>query len=76
MSTRYSSEELITKLTAHIEEFARETDVARVSETILAYLDMCARFHRYSPQNVWLILMACHLATHVAGYKRWQSIGR
>ena len=76
MSTRHSSQELSTKLTAHIEEFARETDVARVSETILAYLDMCARFHRYSPQNVWLILIACPDATFVAGYKRWQEMGR
>lgn len=41
-----------------------------------AYLDMCARFHKYSMQNLWLILMACPHAKYVAGYKRWREMGR
>jgi hypothetical protein len=76
MSTRYISQELSTKLTAHIEELAKATDAARVSKAMLAYLDMCARFHTYSPQNLWLILLVKPDAIHVAGYKRWQSMGR
>ena len=63
MSMRYSSQELSTQLTAHIEELAQVTDTAYVSEAMLAYLEMCARFYRYSSQNLWLILRAC---PHVA----------
>ena len=65
-----------TKLTAHIEELAQATDAARVSEAMLIYLDICAKFHKYSSQNLWLILMVCPHATHVAGYKRWKEMGR
>ena len=76
MSTRYSSQELSIKLTEHIEELAKATDAARMSETMLVYLEMCSRFHRYNPQNVLLIMIACPDATFVAGYKRWQEMGR
>ena len=38
MSTRYTSQRLSTKLTAHIEELAWATDVARVSEAMVAGL--------------------------------------
>jgi antirestriction protein ArdC len=40
------------------------------------YLDVQARFHRYSPSNVWLIASQCPTATHVAGYRAWQALGR
>jgi hypothetical protein len=59
MSRRYSSKELATKLTAHIEELAEVTDAARMSEALLAYLYMCAKFDHFSCQNVWLILIDC-----------------
>jgi hypothetical protein len=73
---RISSSDLKTRITEHIQELAEATDVARVSEEMLQYLDMCARFHRYSPQNVWLILMACPHATMVAGFKKWLGMER
>jgi hypothetical protein len=73
---RISSSDLKTRITEHIQELAEATDAARVSEEMQQYLDMCARFHRYSPQNVWLILMTRRDATHVAGFKKWQSMGR
>ena len=76
MNTGNSSQELSTKLTAHIAELAQTTDAARMSDAMLAYLEMCARFHSYSPQNLWLILMVRPAAKHVAGYKRWRSMGR
>lgn len=76
MSTRNSSQELSTKLTAHIAELAQATDAARMSEEMMAYLEMCSRFHRYSVQNLWLILMAHPDATHVAGYTRWHAMKR
>ena len=74
--TRISSSNLKARITERIQELADATDAARVSEEIMQYLDMCASFHRYSPQNVWLILMACPHSTVVAGFKKWQSMGR
>jgi len=71
-----SSSDLKAKITERIQELAQATDAARVSEEMLRYLDMCSRFHQYSPCNVWLILMTQPSASHVAGFKKWQSMGR
>ncbi len=46
------------------------------SDTFRAYLDAQARFHRYSPNNVALILTQCPDATQIAGYRTWQALGR
>ena len=73
---RYSAQELSEKITDHIHELAKATDDARMSEAMLDYLDMCAKFHKYSPNNVWLILMAKPDATMVAGFHMWKSMGR
>ncbi len=40
------------------------------------FLAVAARFHRYSPTNVLLILLQAPHASRVAGYRRWQSLGR
>ena len=40
------------------------------------YLAMLGRFHRYSLANVLLIAMQFPRATHVAGYRAWQGLGR
>ena len=53
---RFTSQDLSERLTAHIHELAAETDAARMEVTMIAYLTMCARFHRYSPQNIFLTL--------------------
>lgn len=71
-----SSMDLKTRITERIQELAQATDVARVSEQMLCYLDMCARFHQYSPCNVWLILMANPNATNIAGFIKWKSFNR
>ena len=71
-----SSSDLKAKITEHIQELAQATDVARVSEEMLRYLDTCARFYQYSPFNVWLILLAKPDASFVAGFKKWQTMGR
>ena len=73
---RFSANDLTASITKHIQELAEATDAARVSTEMLRYLDMCARFHQYSPCNVWLILMAKPDATHVAGFKKWQTMER
>ena len=76
MNTQNTSADLKAKITEHIQELAEATDTARVSEEMLHYLDVCSRFHRYSLCNVWLILMSQPNASYVAGFKRWQSMGR
>jgi len=73
---RFTSQELSAKLTEHITELAEETDAARLSEAMLEYLDLCSKFHDYSPSNVWLIMLSCPQATHVAGFRKWKSMGR
>jgi len=73
---RFTSKDLSTRITKHIQELAQATDAARISEEMLHYLDMCARFHKYSPQNVWLIIMSKPNAFRVAGFHRWRSMGR
>jgi len=46
------------------------------SARLKAYLATMARFHRYSLGNVLLIGMQCPQATHVAGFRAWQRMGR
>ena len=46
------------------------------SETLTRYLAVMGRFHRYSFGNVMLILMQRENATHVAGFHKWQELGR
>jgi len=40
------------------------------------WLDLQAKFHRYSFANCMMIAMQCRDATQVAGYRRWQELGR
>ncbi len=46
------------------------------SARLTAYLSAMARFHRYSLGNVLLIGMQCPQASHVAGFRAWQRLGR
>ena len=68
--------DLKAKITARIQELAEATDAARVSAEMQRYLDTCASFHKYSLFNVIQILMTRPDATSVAGFKKWQSLGR
>lgn len=45
-------------------------------EEFARYLATLARFHRYSPKNVALIHAQNRDATHIAGYRAWQALGR
>jgi hypothetical protein len=76
MNTQTSSSDLKARITKHIEELAQATDAVRVSEEMLRYLDTYAKFYQYSLFNIWLILMAKPDASFVAGFKKWQSMGR
>lgn len=46
------------------------------SAAFRAYLDVQARFHRYSFSNALLILAQCPDATQVAGFQTWKQLGR
>ena len=45
-------------------------------EAFKRYLAFAARFHRYSSNNSLLILVQRPNATRVAGYRKWQDLGR
>ena len=46
------------------------------SEGFQRYLETMSRFHKYSYGNVMLIMAQNPEATRVAGYRRWQQLGR
>lgn len=46
------------------------------SETLVRYLEVLSRFHRYSFNNAILIATQCPDATHVAGFHTWKQFGR
>src|SRR5215472_11354639 len=41
-----------------------------------AMLETASKFHHYSANNVFLIMLQRPEATRVAGYRTWQSLGR
>jgi hypothetical protein len=71
-----TANDLSATIKRNLEELAKETDKARVSETMVSYLEFCAKFHQYSASNVFLILLARPNATHVAGFNAWKKMGR
>jgi hypothetical protein len=73
---RFTSSDLSASITERIKELAQATDEARMTEEMREYLETCAKFHQYSPCNVWCILMACPDATNVAGYQKWRTFNR
>ncbi|NOT00645.1 MAG: DUF1738 domain-containing protein [Phycisphaerales bacterium] len=64
------------RITDHVDALAKAVDDVRASESFRAFLDVQARFHRYSWGNTILIAMQRPGATRVAGYKAWQKLGR
>src|SRR5258705_9287718 len=46
------------------------------SESLVQYLRMVSRFHRYSLHNVLLIALQKPNASHVAGFRTWTKLGR
>jgi hypothetical protein len=58
------------------ERLAEAVERMADSETFAAWLRARATFHDYSFSNVCLIVSQRRGATHVAGYKAWQKLGR
>ena len=59
-----------------IDKLASAVDAVRASEAFRAYLELQAKFHRYSFGNTLLIMSQRAGATRVAGYRTWQGLGR
>jgi antirestriction protein ArdC len=57
------------------EKLIRDVE-AGMSETLQQYLKAMGRFHRYSVGNAILIQLQKGDATHVAGFRAWQKLGR
>ena len=68
--------ELMEQIESRIKELATRTEEAKASEEVMQYLGFLSRFHRYSLHNTMAIWIHCPNATHVAGYKAWQNLGR
>jgi len=73
---RFTSADLANSITEKIQELAKATDAARMSEEMLNYLEVYSKFHQYSIYNIFCIMMANPQATEVAGFNRWKSMGR
>ena len=58
-----------------LDRLAKQLDQG-MSDQFKAYLKAMARFHHYSWGNVLLIMSQRQEATHVAGYRTWQKLGR
>ena len=68
--------ELRSTIDQQVETLAKAVDAVRASETFKAYLDVQARFHRYSWCNTLLIYSQRPDATQVAGYRTWKKLKR
>ena len=53
-----------------------QVEQLRDSERWTAFLDFAQAFHAYSLNNLLLILSQRPEASHVAGFRKWQSLGR
>ncbi|MDE8670840.1 ArdC-like ssDNA-binding domain-containing protein [Pseudarthrobacter sp. H3Y2-7] len=63
------AEALHAQLTAQIETFTSSAEWMK-------FLAFAQAFHAYSLNNVILILSQCNIASRVAGFRRWQDLGR
>lgn len=70
------SRELRGRIDSSIEALAKAVDDVRASDVFKAYLDVQAKFHRYSWHNSLLILSQRPGASRVAGFQTWKKIGR
>ena len=72
MNTQASSSKIASQALATLSEALQ----AGKSETLVNYLQVMARFTKYSWANCLLIALARPSATQVAGFHKWLSLGR
>ena len=59
-----------------VNQLAAETEAAKSSAPLLAYLKAAAQFRDYSIHNTMLIFSQMPTATRVAGFHAWRKLGR
>jgi antirestriction protein ArdC len=57
-------------------QLTEQVEALTTSDGWLTMLKMASKMHGYSFRNIALILAQNESATHVAGYKAWQALGR
>lgn len=67
---------LKTSIDSSLSQLAAAVDQEAASDELRRFLDLQARFHRYSWGNCLLIAMAKPDATFVAGFSQWKRLGR
>ena len=75
-NTKDKAKALRARIDDNVGALAKAVDDVRASDTFRAYLDVQARFHKYSWHNSLLILMQRGDATQVAGFQTWKKLGR
>jgi len=68
--------ELHETIERRMTDLIQEAQAVRESEAFQEYLRVAAKFHKYSFGNVMLIAVQNPDATRVAGYRKWQELGR
>ena len=75
-TSKTRSAQRATEREALLERLGEKVAALGNSGEWLAYLRFMAAFRRYSFSNMMLIAMQCPHATHVAGFRTWQQLGR
>lgn len=70
------AEDLRKKIDGQLTDLIEGAKEVRDSESFQEYLKVAAKFHKYSFGNVILIAVQNSSATRVAGYRKWQELGR
>jgi hypothetical protein len=67
---------LKSQINQYIQNLCLFTDEAARSETVLEFLACFSKFHKYSSNNQFLILIQQPDATRVAGFRAWNRFNR
>lgn len=70
------AKELKQRIQQQLTRLIEDAQTVRGSEHFREYLKIAAKFHRYSFGNAMLIAVQRPGATRVAGYRKWQDLGR
>jgi hypothetical protein len=76
LSHHQDSDQQTDRVAEELARLDQAVSAIHESEDFRRYLDVQARFHRYSYGNVLLILAQRPDATRVAGYRAWQQLHR
>lgn len=76
MKTGRTPEQRQAEREALLERLGEKVAALGSSNEWMTYLRFMSAFRRYSFNNLMLIAMQCPDATHVAGFRKWQELGR